>query len=713
MLTKKEIEKESSIAQECREKISLWYSRYQKNIDNFNKMTKITMGNQWEELSLGRFSKSKKEPLTFNKLFPIVNNVIGEFAKHTPAMQVIAVSADTKNITQDITVAQDLFKSIAYSSDAKNQYRLAAKTAARGGYGVLKVYTKDKDSESFDKCIMIKAFSDPTRCFFDPNAEETTKTDGMYAGYYKTMSRKAFDKKYPKSSISSNQTVEGNIGDQITGLNCRWYDQDSVMIVNFFKKVITKTKLYRIEGSDKMPDGNYLETELKKTLSKQEIKLLPKVKEKMVDVSRIVHYKIAGDSVLKESEIKCDELPLIFVDQDSYDLDGMQVTRAIIQDAVDAQRFMNYVGSQLAHLIKLQRHDRWQATPTQMEGFQDLYTATDDMIGVIPYNPDPRAGTPMPVQIQPSAISPELNAQYNRAANDIHTSTGVFPTQIGNSGNEISGRAIDARAEHSNITNISFFVNVNAAVAVTGRIALKMFPHIYDTHRVEVMHTSQHGVKAVEINKPHESGYGIINNIKATKFALSIDANLSFEAQKQQALESLQAVLQANPQAFGLIADLFAENLPLENSIEIANRFKFALVSPEIIAAGKGEEVPPKPPAPPNPEQQMMQMKMQLEQKKMELEGIKLQNQQASEQANAQLAAAKIQVEYEKLRTEIQQSLIAANVAEKKGQVEIAAHTLDHIDKHQDREHRAAERFLKHHEIMNPIQKSLGGMYGQ
>jgi hypothetical protein len=89
----------------------------------------------------------------------------------------------------------------------------------------------------------------------------------------------------------------------------------------------------------------------------------------------------------------------------------------------------------------------------------------------------------------------------------------------------------------------------------------------------------------------------------------------------------MQMLLQADPQIFSMIADLYVENLPLTNNIELRNRLR-TIVPSEIIQAGKtGEPLPPKPPQP-SPEQQMMQVKMQelqMQEKKLELEQQKLQ----------------------------------------------------------------------------------------
>ena len=77
-------------------------------------------------------------------------------------------------------------------------------------------------------------------------------------------------------------------------------------------------------------------------------------------------------------------------------------------------------------------------------------------------------------------------------------------------------------------------------------------------------------------------------------------------------------MLTANPTVFPLVADLYAENLPLANTIDLKNRLK-TLVPPEIVEAGKTGEMPQQGEQKPSPEEQAMQMEAQFKQAQIEL----------------------------------------------------------------------------------------------
>jgi hypothetical protein len=69
-----------------------------------------------------------------------------------------------------------------------------------------------------------------------------------------------------------------------------------------------------------------------------------------------------------------------------------------------------------------------------------------------------------------------------------------------------------------------------------------------------------------------------------------------------------------------MIADLYVENLPMANNIEMRNRLR-TIVPPEIIEAGKtGKPIPPKPPQP-DPMLQMKMQEMQLKHQQIMMQG--------------------------------------------------------------------------------------------
>jgi len=120
----------------------------------------------------------------------------------------------------------------------------------------------------------------------------------------------------------------------------------------------------------------------------------------------------------------------------------------------------------------------------------------------------------------------------------------------------------------------------------------------------------------------------------------------SYEGQKAEALQAMQLLLQANPQIFTLIADLYAENLPVPNVVQLVNRLR-TLVPPEIIEAGKtGQPIPPKPNSP--PPELMLKMK-DLANKEKEIQNKQIELQLRAKKDGMDISVKMAELENQKL----------------------------------------------------------------
>lgn len=331
---------------------------------------------------------------------------------------------------------------------------------------------------------------------------------------------------------------------------------------------------------------------------------------------KIVHYRIAGNYILDQTEFPSQQLPLVFVDNNSYyDKTGKQITRSFFGDCRDTQRYINYLRTQSAYILKVSRYDQWIGSKKNVASLDTQRNWRDptSIQGMLTYDESPSGNKPE--QIRPPELSMSLFQQYQLAIEDLYTCTGLYPARMGNNGDEASGKAIDARTRQGSYTTYVFFNSINRAIATGGEIVNEMIPRVYDTERVMTLMMPDEGMKNITINQQKdEYGEHIENDIRKGTYQVRLKPGPSFEGQKEQALQSLRDVLAADPTAFNLIADLYAENLPLANTIEIKNRLK-TRVSPQIVEAGKTGKMPQQ--GGPSPEEQAVQ----LQQQQMQMEG--------------------------------------------------------------------------------------------
>jgi len=683
------VKKNEKIAKKARSACEAWRNYFQTNIDHYHKNFEFILGRQWTDEESDVLQGLKKVPLTFNKLSTLINALLGEQQQNTPQLEVVPMENCDEQTAQ---VRELIIKDIMFDSRTKLVYQMAAKQSAIGGFGAFALLTDYTHDKSFELDIKYKYFKDATTCYWDAGAELDDKTDGMHCGYTSLMSRKKFRAKYGKRAEAqinkddgvgaTKEDVSRETATNSNGTGFEWSDKDSITINDFFVRKFESDTLYKmsngkiynhdeivqlfetskqlanqmmgvvdeyaVEGEDEQAsDLSSEEVEEQSELITLFDEGQPVRIEDKRDIKKSVihHYKIAGDYVLEESVFPSENMPIIFVDQNSYfDKNGKQITRGFLDDARDAQRYINYLGTQSAYTLKVSRYDQWLGSKKNVASndTQAIWKDPLNTQGLLTYDESPSGARPE--QVRPPELSQSLLTQYERAINDLYTSTGLYATRMGQQGNEQSGAAIDARTRQGSYPTYVYFNNINRAITSGGRILNEMIPNVYDSERVFSLMTGE-GLQNVSVNKQvDEYGEIIENDLSKGTYQVNLKPGASYEGQKEQALQSLNMVLQANPQLLNLFADLYADNLPLSNTIEIKNRLK-TIVPPEIIEAGKTGKTPPPKEQKPDPQEQAAMMAQQAKMKELELKEQEL-----------QLKAEKQQVEttreLEKLKTE-------------------------------------------------------------
>lgn len=642
-----------------RDHVETWRKYFRDNIQQYHDYHRFVLGSQWEDDEENLLHDYNKVPLQFNKLAPLMNHLLGEQLMNTPNLE---VSPDDVVIPEEtVAVRQALVKEISLNSDAKTIYQIAFQQAAIGGYGAYRIGLDYLNNRSFDQMPMPQAFRDPTRCFWDIGAESPCKTDGMQAGFYARMSRKLFIKTYSsKIAAAIPPTVAETEEDSFASFE--WNTGDLITIGEIYVRKLVKQKLYELSNGETVTDDELekLETYKFKTQDLSQIDddesegeeeqeyivyngdLVTITRSRTVVSYKIKHYKWAGDYILDETNFPSQQLPIVFVDQNSYwDKTGKQICRPFVKDARDAQRFVNYLGTQIAYLIKISRYDQYMASRENMKSpkTQQLWRNPTVVQGVLVYDVDKVHGS-KPEPLNPPLLPPTLIQQYERALADIQSSTGIYDTKVGENGNEVSGAAIDARTRQGAYNTFIVFNSLNRAIAVGGQIIDEMIPVVVDTQRKMTLEMPNRGKQQVILNQQADMyGTTTLNDMTQGQYKVRLIPGPSYEGQKSEGLQSLQLLLQANPELFNIIADLYAKYLPLPDNTELVNRVR-TMVPPEIIEAGKtGKPIPPKPPQP----DPMLILKMQ------ELQLKQAQLQQKSQKDGLDYQVELQQIENQKL----------------------------------------------------------------
>jgi hypothetical protein len=671
--------KDAEFTHKVREQINQWDKRWSVNRKMYHEMTGFIMGEQWREDESKVFTRYNKMPLTMNKLGALLNHLLGDQRQNTPSLQILP---DESVPEQTAEIRSALVKNIVFDSDSRVVFQTAFSQAVVGGFGAFRLATEYIDDYAFDQNIRIIEIRDPTRCYWDSSADNTCKTDGMYSGLRTRVSRKKFKSMYGKG-------LEKKIGatsfDDDGALS--FVDDDSITIIDHYERTSDLITIY------KMSNGKVFNKEQLSVLEKADI---DEAEIYMIDgepVSvqaeretcqyKIKHYKLAGDYILEEADFASEQLPIVYVDQNSYwDKKGNQITRSFFQDVKDAQRYLNYLATQSAYILKVSRYDQFIASRANVKApdTQQIWADPSVQQGALIYDESPNGNKPE--QLRPPELSQSLTQQYERCLVDIQSGTGMYNAQLGENGNEVSGKAIDARTKRGSYNTYVPFDSLNRAIACAGQIINEMIPKIYDVERSIMLAMPDRENKKVEINKDtDEYGAQTENDMTTGRYKIRLMPGASFEGQKTEALESMQMILQNDPTLFRLIGDLYVENLPVANHLELRNRIR-TIIDPAIIEAGKtGQPLPPKPPQE-DPmialkkqdlenKMKMAEMNNQIKMQELQLKQAELQRKAIETQQDISVEWGRIEMEKEAAAAELQEVMLRYQAEAARGSIDM------------------------------------------
>ncbi len=654
---------ENAILTAAQKDLNTWQSYFNENIVRGKDDMNFVLRDQWTAVERSEFTRLFKPAMTYNKLYDATKKIAGEQRKNKPDL--IVRSLTGKATQEQINLRANLVRTISYQSQNDLVYQTAFKSALMMSYGAFQVCLDYESPRSFNQIIKYDIIPDPTRCAWDPTALKPHKGDGNWCSRSFLFTREEFEATYPYI------TNPVSFIDPYMLLDFQWQTRDTITVQDYYVKEWFPLKIYKLSNGltateEEWEDALRTFHEQQKIVAGSHVeKIIEKgmptiVGERMTQDYKIMHYRMIRDQIIDFSLWPSKYLPLIFVDGDSYYIEGRQYTKSFIHEARDAQKFINYVGSEIAAEIKNRRREQWLGTPDNIIGYEQDWRNPELQMGILRAKPDPKTGQ-MPQKMQAWDLSPALMANFQRGSQDIREILGFSETEA-LQGRDVSGKARRERKLEGSMSAYVFFDNLNQAIEQSGRVVLDLLPFIIgDDERHMVISKKDGKSDNVILNQRMKDG-SIQNQIQKGEFDLEIDTGPSFAVQRDIALEYFQQTVALNPQVFNLIADLWSDNLDIEQRDAVKERLK-NLVPPEILAKEEGKPTPPKQPS---PQEQAMQMQMQLQQAQME-----------EKKAEIQVKMQKLQLEKEKNQLDQAELLLKAQKIQMDAQMDVYNHQAD------------------------------------
>ena len=523
--------------------------------------------------------------LTINKLPQHVRQVTNDQRQNRPSGKVIPV--DDKADIEVAEVFNGMVRHIEYMSDADVVYDTACDNQVTYGEGYFRILTEYCDETSFDQDLRLQRIRNSISVYMDPHIQDPCGSDAEYCFITEDMPQSEFERLFPDAEPISSIAIRG-VGDEAMS---QWIMEDTVRIAEYFYAVYEKATLHLYPNNQTAYAGS-------PEARQMEMMGVRPLRTREVDIRRIKWMKTNGYEILEENDWPGKHIPVIRVIGNEFEVDGRLYISGLVRNAKDAQRMYNYWVSQEAEMLALAPKAPFIGYAGQFEGYEHQWkTANTQNYPYLEVNPDVTDGQgavlPLPARAQPPLAQTGLIQAKMGASDDIKSTTGYYDSSLGETSNERSGRAILARERQGDTGSYHYIDNLARAIRYGTRQLVDLMPKIYDTQRIARIIGIDGETDTVRIDPTQaepvreirdQAGIIIakIYNPSVGKYDVAVTTGPSYLTKRQEAMDAMGQILQANPNLWAVAGDLFVKNMDWPGAQEIAKRLQ-KTIEPRLL----------------------------------------------------------------------------------------------------------------------------------
>ena len=549
---------------------------------NVKEDTDFSFGRQWPDgvRSMREAPDNNRPCVTINKIDPNIRRIVNEARQQKLHLEVKPVN--DKGDPETAQAIAGLIRNTEYISKAQFAYMWAYECAVRAGIGWIRIDDEYEDEDSFDLVAKIRRIRNPLSVYGDPDSDTIDGQDQKIICITDEIS----EVEAKELKMEPWESLGYRPNDVI------WKGPNGIKLGELFYIEETPDTLYLavIEGKeDRFKASEVTPQNLEILKQAGVIKADKKIKNKTVKWR-----KLCDGRVLSKADINCSMIPVIPVYGRESIVDGKPDWRGITRNSIDPARMYNYMSSLMVERIALAPRAPWLAAAGQIEGYEnDWQNSNVKNVPVLEYNPKTLGGQLVPAPQRNDAMSgdPSVERYMNIASEDVKTTSSIFDASFGKQGNEVSGRAINARINQGAISTFDFLDNFTMSLNQVGNILIDKYPRIIPIGKLQLI-IGQDGVEQmVKFGEEFigKNGKPMIYSLDTGKYKVTVDVQAGDATRRESVVNALTQIMSANPNAAALLMDIFVANLDIKNAERIANRFRVSLPK-EILAAENGDE---------------------------------------------------------------------------------------------------------------------------
>jgi len=552
-------------------------SRIQQAMEYLRQVNDVDSNNRAEALDDVRFSAGDQWPvdvqnsrilearpcLTINKVDAYCRQIVNQIREQRPRIKAHGMNTQTDEKQAEIITG--ICRHIELQSDADQAYLNAVDYAVRMGWGYIRVTTDYIKDDSFDQEIYIKPIENPFTVYFDPNSIMTDGSDAERCLITTLIPKKTFSAMYPDAEVDQGFVSRGT-GDVIGD----WIQKEEIRIAEYWYTIRESVVLLQLSDGSSI----YKDEVDKKLMAEMGIEII----NRRDSVRKKIKWcKVTAMQVLEEGDWAGKYIPIIPVYGQSTIVQGKHKRFGLVRMAKDPQRMYNYWSTALTETVALAPKAKWLLAEGQDEGHENEWAmANIKAMPVLRYKQTDIDGRPANPPIRQTPEQPPTGAMAAMQSMnlDLQAVIGIYdPNQLPQGIQ--SGKAIQGQQMQADMTNMHYYDNLTRSIRQVGRIILDLIPKIYDTQRAMRIIGDDGKPEIMTINERKMDEQGIMrimNDVTIGEYDVVMDTGPGYNSKRQEAVDSMMALFQAEPSLVQVAGDLLVRNMDFPGADVIADR---------------------------------------------------------------------------------------------------------------------------------------------
>ncbi len=610
---------------------------------------------QWDQDSYNKMDGRFRG--TFDMCTPIIDGIAGEIEQSDFTLRVSPSGGDASKDTAK--TLDGLIRNIRNISNAEDTFNSAGRGTVTCGFDAWECETDYIDGDSFDQDLFIRRVPNALdSVWFDLSSTLQDRSDANWSVKLIALPVDEYRARWPKGGAMS-------VGDdsRSSDPDCKWNSKEIVTIAKLYYRKprmieiveMSDGKVYQVDDDfkavqDELAEAGITETRRRKRKSWR-------VYSRLLD---------GGEWLGKEEETVFDYQPLVPVYGNFDVVDNDVVYFGKVENLLDPQRVLNYAMSRDIEDGALSPSPSYWMTRKQAAG-NDYSKMNTDRSPIRLYNPDPDApGAPQ--QHGGPVASTGLQATIVQMQEMIGASSNTYAAQQGNANAQQSGVAGLQQIEQGNVGNIKWFKDLEVAICYTGKILINAIPRVYDATRIVRVLGEDGEPDMVTLNQTvldQDTGELVtLNDLTTGNYDVVCEVGPAFNSAQKEAARSFEAMASIMPEFAQMGMDIWLKNKKEPGMDLMAERFREQLLNAGVIPQdqwtdeeqqkiAQAQAEAAQQPQQPDP----MTLAAMAEMEKAKADQAEAANKQFETQTNAELSAAKLQLEREKIQLETQKFL--------------------------------------------------------